>query len=181
MKASQKGELQAKSNEDLMEAYKKDDAMAFEILYERHSAQVLGYLKQKTRSVKQAQDLSQEVFLKLHRSRHLYNSMLPFTPWLFSITRSVFLDSLKKKSLEDLVENQDFDKITPVQESVELNAVDLSVLPEAQQQVVRLRVYDEATFEEIAAKLSTTPENARQIFSRAVKALKIILGEGRSK
>jgi RNA polymerase sigma-70 factor (ECF subfamily) len=170
--------LQILSDEDLMDSYVKDDSMAFEILYQRYAGQVVGYLTQKTRSPKSAQDLAQDVFLKLHRSRHQYNKMLPFAPWLFSIARSVFLDSAKKRSLEDVTEDQVFDKLAapamPVTESIPL---DLSVLPENQKTVVSLRVYDEATFDEIAQRLSTTPENARQIFSRGIKTLKTTFGK----
>lgn len=173
-------DLQKMSDEDLMARYVKDNQMAFEILYHRHAGSVVGYLSKKTHSAKLTQDLSQEVFLKLHRSRHLYNSMLPFSPWLFSITRSVFLDFAKKKSLENPTSQDEFDKMsTPVQSEAE--PIDLNLLPETQKQVVALRVYDEATFDEIASRLSTTPENARQIFSRAVKTLKSILGEGGNK
>lgn len=169
--------LQIMSDEDLMDSYVKDDSMAFEILYQRYASQVVGYLTQKTRSPKSAQDLAQEVFLKLHRSRHQYNKMLPFAPWLFSISRSVFLDSVKKRSLEDVTEDQVFDKIAAPNLFNESAPVDLSVLSETQKTVVSLRVYDEATFDEIARRLSTTPENARQIFSRGMKTLKSAFGK----
>lgn len=173
-----KKSLQIMSDEDLMASYVKDDSMAFEIIYQRYAGQVVGYLTQKTRSPRSAQDLAQDVFLKLHRSRHQYNKMLPFAPWLFSITRSVFLDSVKKRSLEDVTESQVFDKLAApnlVHESV---PVELSVLSETQKTVVSLRVYDEATFDEIAQRLSTTPENARQIFSRGIKTLKSAFRKG---
>lgn len=173
-------DLQEMSDEDLMARYVKDDQMAFEILYHRHAGSVVGYLSKKTQSAKLAQDLAQEVFLKFHRSRHLYNSMLPLSPWLFSITRSVFLDFAKKKSFENPTSQEEFDKMSaPAQ--TEAETIDLSLLPDTQKQVVALRVYDEATFDEIASRLSTTPENARQIFSRAVKNLKSFLGEGGNK
>ena len=166
----------AVSDEDLMKNYIKEDAMAFEILYQRYSGKVLGYLIQKTRSKVMAQDLTQDVFLKLHRSRGLYNPNLDFAPWLFTIARSVFLDSVKRRSLEDLTEAKDFEQIPAVIE-FEKTSLDLSSLPEIQKKVVGMRVYDEATFEEIAEKLSTTPQNIRQIFSRAVKNLKAVFGK----
>lgn len=166
------------SDEDLMDSYVKDDSMAFEILYQRYAGQIVGYLAQKARSSKSAQDLAQDVFLKLHRSRHQYNKMLPFAPWLFSITRSVFLDSVKKRSLEDITEDQVFNKLAAPNISTNESApVDLSVLSETQKTVVSLRVYDEATFDEIAQRLFTTPENARQIFSRGIKTLKSTFGK----
>lgn len=90
-----------KSDEDLMESYKMGEVVAFELLFERHSGKVLSYLSKRLQAPKEAQDLLQEVFFKLHRSRHQYNRTLPFSPWLFSITRSMWIDFLKKRRLED--------------------------------------------------------------------------------
>lgn len=171
-------DLQKKSDEDLMEMYQNGEAKAFEILYKRFSPQILGYLTKKSRSEKSAQDLAQEVFIKLHRSKHQYNLIYPFAPWLFSITRTVFLDYAKKRNLEDLVDQTDLENVS-APEIAETKEVDLGALPKAQRQAVSMRVYEEATFEEIALKLSTSPENARQLFSRGMKNLKAAFLKGR--
>jgi RNA polymerase sigma-70 factor (ECF subfamily) len=176
-----KSDLRNKSDEELMESYKTGETIAFEVLYERHSGRVQGYLQKKLFSPKEAQDLLQEVFFKLHRSRHQYNGTLPFSPWLFSITRSIWLDHLKKKSLEDATEQGKLEALQPV---VQVSRVSdagigqeiLDRLPESQKEAVGLRVFDEATFEEIATRLSTSPENARQLVSRGLKRLREIWG-----
>jgi RNA polymerase sigma factor (sigma-70 family) len=177
----EKSDLADKSDEDLMEIYKMGNAIAFEILFERHSSRVLGYLSKRLKFPKEAQDLLQEVFFKLHRSRHLYNRTLPFSPWLFSITRSIWLDFLKKRQLEDATEQEQLERMAFTTQEFEISASNagteiLSQLPSNQKEAVSLRVYDEATFEEIAIKLSTSPENARQLVSRGLKRLKMILG-----
>lgn len=162
-----------------MKSYQLGSEQAFEVLFKRHAGKVLGFLKKRTLGQKVQDDLLQEVFLKLHRSKHLYNSTLSFSPWLFSITRSVLLDALKKKNLEDPTDVNDFDQVaTGVENAV--SEVDLTQtfqnLPFAQRQVIQMRVYDEKTFEEIASKLSTSPENARQLFSRGVKKIRSLIG-----
>ena len=54
----------------------------------------------------------------------------------------------------------------------------LNILPSTSEKVVSMRIIDQATFDEIAGKLNTTPDNARQIFSRAIKKLrKSIVGK----
>jgi RNA polymerase sigma factor (sigma-70 family) len=171
-------DLETKSDEKLMESYQMGNATAFDILFHRHSARVLGFLSQRMNKKKEAHDLLQEVFFKLHRSKHQYNGTLPFAPWLFSITRSVLLDYAKKKNLEDLVDAKHLEQIPSIkQEQVDRDFTDvLGVLPETQRQAVQLRVYDEETFEEIAARLSTSPENARQLVSRGLKKLREVLG-----
>ncbi len=123
------------------------------------------------------EDLLQEVFFKLHRSKHLYNGSLPFTPWLFTITRSILLDYAKKKSREELTDINEIDKMA----SVELQNVDhqleslVSALPPPQAEAINLRIFDDKSFDEIASRLSTTPQNARQLFSRGIKKLKQVV------
>lgn len=170
-----------KSDEDLMEYYKVGEAFAFETLFERHSRKVLGYLSKRLHAPKEAQELLQEVFFKLHRSRHQYNRSLPFSPWLFSITRSMWIDYLKKRRLEDATDSEVLDRIATATIAVESSDISfgkeiLNQLPVNQKNAVSLRVYEEATFEEIASKLSTSPENARQLVSRGLKRLKQIWG-----
>ncbi len=176
-----KSGLREKSDEDLMESYKMGDALAFEVLFERYSGMVLGFLSKKLKIAKDAQDLLQEVFLKLHRSRHQYDRKLPFAPWLFSIARSVWLDSVKKRQLEDVTEANVLENMVSLDQGLAAatSGVDLAALnqlPASQREAINLRVIDDATFEEIALKLSTSPENARQLVSRGLKKLRNVLG-----
>ena len=180
-----KGDLKEKSDEDLMELYKLGNSMAFDFLFQRHSGQVLGYLKRRVSKDKDAQDILQDIFLKLHRSKHQYDRSLPFLPWLFSITRSVWLDSLKKKNLEYVTESEVIENMmnasnaNPVTFQTDSSGLDLKILnqlPATQKKAVSMRVIDDATFDEIGLKLSTSPENARQLVSRGLKGLRDLLG-----
>jgi RNA polymerase sigma-70 factor (ECF subfamily) len=168
------------ADEELMVFYQKTDVLAFNVLYARYSGRVLGFLMKKCRSDKVAQDLTQEVFLKLHRSKSQYDPKLPFSPWIFTMTRSVFLDTAKKRNLEDVTAPEAFDRIPAVERQTVDNSQEemLESLPAFQKQAVTLRIYDEATFEDIAARLSTSPENARQLFSRGMKLLKARMTKG---
>jgi RNA polymerase sigma factor (sigma-70 family) len=170
-----KADLSLRSDEELMEMYKVGNQLAFEILFERYSARVLGFLTGKLRSRNQAQDLLQESFIKLHRFKEKYDRSFPFAPWLFSIARTTWLDYLKKEKLDQqtLQTHGEINLEIPVSNTSADNSSEmLTTLPAAQRSAVSLRIYDEATFEEIALKLSTTPENARQLFSRGIKRLK---------
>lgn len=171
-------DLKTKSDEELMESYKSGSIAAFDLLFDRHSPRVLGFLIKRLYQKKEAEDLLQEVFFKLHRSKHLYNEKLPFLPWMFSITRSVLLDHMKRKRIEDPVDLIELENIPsnkaepPKQDFDEI----LKLLPQQQRQAISFRIYDEETFEEIAVRLSTSPDNARQLFSRGIKRLRLIFG-----
>ncbi len=177
--------LDSQSDEELMDLYRRGDSMAktaFQLIFERYGGRVLMFLSRRVPNSRLAEDLTQEVFFKLHRSKHLYNSTLPFSPWLFSIARSVMLDHLKRRDLEDPVgDASNFDKFPTTTESQPATGLNsepslaLGRLPEAQSEAIRLRVYENETFDEIALRLSTSPDNARQLFSRGIKKLRSLL------
>lgn len=174
-----KVDLTSLSDERLMEMFQSGSYPAYEVLFQRHSSRVVTYLAKKT-SLSQAQDLTQEVFLKLLKTKNQYNSKYPFLPWLFTITRNLLLDEYKKaeskissRSVNDEVLNQ----MPAHQESSQENPTydlteALKQLPPNQQEAIKLRYLQDWSFEEISTKLSTTEANVRQLISRGLKKLK---------
>jgi RNA polymerase sigma-70 factor (ECF subfamily) len=68
---------------------------AFDRLYGAIAGPLRRYLTALTRNGPEAQDLLQEAFLQIHRSRHTYDRAQPVLPWVFAITRHVYLMSLR--------------------------------------------------------------------------------------
>ncbi len=169
---------QSQSDEELMRHYKEEtNEMAFSLLFQRHSGRVLGFLAKKLSSLQLAQDLTQDVFLKLHRSRIQYVPTLPFAPWLFSIARSVWLDSLKKKQ-EEPTDHILLERLVPAIEPAfgpSNNDELIEQLLPHQKTAVSMKVYEDATFEDIALRLGTSPQNARQLVSRGLKRLREVM------
>lgn len=156
-----------------MVAYQLGEAEAFEILYDRYAPRVMGFLRARVKG--DAQDIFQATFLKLHRTRSRYDPSFPFLPWLFTICRSEMLDALKKRhrAEEKLVDNvPEFPQM-----HTELPEVSLAPLPAAQRAAVDLRYGSDLSFDEIAARLDTSPANARQLVSRALRLLRGIHGK----
>ena len=160
-----------------MVAYQLGEEQAFAALYKRHSGRVFGFIKSKIRDEAASRDILQSTFLKLHRSRSRYDRAFPFVPWLFTICRSEVLDSFKKSHRlhETLVAETPEPEFQPVADSTsELNLADL---PLAQREAVELRFEQDFSFEEIARRLNTSPVNARQLVSRAVRTLRGLYGK----
>jgi RNA polymerase sigma-70 factor (ECF subfamily) len=82
----------------LMTAYQGGSMDAFERLYAALAPPLLGYLTSLTRDRGRAQDLLQESFLQIHRSRHVYRRDLPVRPWVFTIARHVWLMDLRTRA-----------------------------------------------------------------------------------
>lgn len=169
--------LEAETDEELMLAYQKGDIMAYEVLYKRHSPRIYGYIRKQI-GEGLASDALQETFIRLHCSRHLFNQELPFLPWLFTITKNICIDTLRKEGR--------YPKTALLNEEI---AVALPTMPDThdwvgimmekisskdQQQAIHLRYFEDWSFEEIAEKLKTTPSNSRKLVSRGLKQLKEI-------
>ena len=168
------------SDEELMKDYQKGNEMAFATLYSRHSPRVYGYLLKRLRDKAFADDVFQAVFLKIHQSRKSYDPSLLFGPWLFSVCKSVMIDSLRKRNrtlgmLDDSHSGhiETFAAEAPIPSAA---IPSLDDLPEVQRRAVELRYGNDLSFEEIAKQLETTPSNVRQLTSRAVRKLKSWVG-----
>jgi len=161
--------------------YQNGNENAFRILYDRHSAKIYGYLKKRIKKVEEVNDIFQEVFIKIHRSKHLYNKSWPVLPWLYTVTKSVMLDQFKKnknyKYTEDIKLENMAAVALPLTDHLSEATNVMQHLPLSQKTAIQMRYIDENTFAEIAKSLKTTPTNVRQILSRGIKRLKQLISE----
>jgi len=79
-----------------MEHYADGDAGAFEELFRRFEARAYCYFIKRTRSPERAQDLYQELFLRIHRARDTYDPARAFTPWFFQIAHRLWVDDQRR-------------------------------------------------------------------------------------
>jgi len=168
------------SDEELMVLYQKGDFLAFEILYHRHSGRIYEYLKKKVSATEVAQDLLQEVFSKIHKSRDSYNKQFPFLPWVFTIARNTAFDFFKLRETKISTKSDSspelLNSLVGEAEQSEPNSMlgkILEKLPQRQKQVIERRYLDEWTFEQIASDVGTSEENVRQLISRGLKKLRL--------
>jgi RNA polymerase sigma-70 factor (ECF subfamily) len=71
---------------------------AFEALVARHHGRVYNFLWQLTRSVEDAEDLTQETFVRAYRGIHSFKTGSRFGPWIFTIARRSAIDALRRKT-----------------------------------------------------------------------------------
>jgi RNA polymerase sigma-70 factor (ECF subfamily) len=76
---------------DRMKAYLGGDIDAFDALYAAFAGRLRGYLLSQCRDAALADDLVQETFMQIHRSRRTYEPGRPVTPWVYAIARHVYL------------------------------------------------------------------------------------------
>src|SRR6202162_2921500 len=79
----------------LMLDVKAGDEASFELLLQRYRTPLVNFLYRRVRNREQAEDLAQEVFLRVYRAREDYVPSAKFTTWLFRIATNLALNSVR--------------------------------------------------------------------------------------
>jgi len=185
-----------RSDVQLMLGVKQGDEASFELLLQRYRRPLCHFLNRMVRDTAQAEDLAQEVFLRVYRARREYEPSAKFTTWLFRIATNLALNSLRdgrhrqsEISLDAPAEGEDGSEIpievadrTPVaeQQLVERDRVEvvrraISALPEKQRAAVLLHKYQELDYDEIARILGCSVSALKSLLFRAYEALRVEL------
>ena len=166
-----------------MEAYVEGKAQAFELLYDKISPRLFGYLLRLTGHRERAEDLLQVTFAKMHRARSSYLGGAPVLPWVFAIARRAFLDERRrsKSRKEELSADGALPEPPPeghappgVTEALE---VALARLPEKYREAVVLTKVTGLSVNEAAQVLGITPTAVKLRVHRGYKELRVSLEE----
>src|SRR6201990_1446681 len=79
----------------LMLDVKAGDEQSFELLLQRYRTPLVNFLYRMVRNREQAEDLAQEVFIRVYRAREEYVPSAKFTTWLFRIATNLALNSVR--------------------------------------------------------------------------------------
>ena len=168
-----------------------DDMDAFEQLVERHQHAIVGTVAKMLNSNADAEDIAQQVFIRLWKSAKRYKEQAKFTTFLYTVTKNLVFNESKKRSrrkqvsIEERAEDShleipDHQSRSPdntVLEAELRSAIDSAIaqLPEKQRLAVILRRYEQLSYEEIAAVLSLTVSAVKSQLFRARTSLKELL------
>src|SRR5271167_629849 len=85
----------ARSDVQLMLDVKAGDEASFELLLRRYRTPLVNFLYRMVRDTAMAEDLAQEVFLRVYRAREQYAPSAKFTTWMFRIATNLALNSVR--------------------------------------------------------------------------------------
>lgn len=172
----------------LMEQIGKGDHQAFRQLIERHQDAVVGTVAKMLGNLHDAEDISQQVFLRIWRNAKRYRPDAKFTTYLFTITRNLVFNETRRRgrkkevSADEREENphhqiEDRPERRPDAELLQSElqrAVDaaISSLPEAQRMAVVLRRYEQLPYEEISCVLNLSLPAVKSLLFRARTTLR---------
>jgi RNA polymerase sigma-70 factor (ECF subfamily) len=182
----------------LMLRVREDDAEAFELLVSRYQDRLLTVLQHLLGSPEQAEDLAQEVFLRVYRARKSYVPGAKFSTWMFTIANNLAsnarrslarrreinlqpadsgalgtgftLDQLAKES-SGMMPTRQLDKA----ETAQIVQLAMKTLNDRQRMAVLLSKFEDMSYAEIAETMGLTDKAVKSLLSRARANLRIVI------
>jgi RNA polymerase sigma-70 factor (ECF subfamily) len=192
---------QQPTDEELMLAYQGGSAEAFEELFARYRTRLFNYLRRSIGDPVQAEDVLQTLFLRVHRARATYQPSAAFSTWVYTIARHLVRDALDKERRERArrvttykSQREADEEPVPLEErSVDEHSTPetmlqrkelaarlqhaLLSLPLEHREIILLSKYAELSFSEIATIQGCSVTAAKVRAFRALKALRVALGD----
>lgn len=170
-----KKQFSAKALEDFKlidHAVLEGDEQAYAMLLDRYRRPVYHMILKMIRNVDDAEDLTIEAFAKAFKSLHKFKKDYTFSTWLFRIATNNTIDFIRKKKLDTMSLNTSYTddngdpvgidvrdgNLNPQEEAIKGQKIELiqmfvTKLPSKYQRLVRLRYFEELSYEEIATEL----------------------------
>ena len=173
----------------LMLRVREGDDTSFALLLERHRGPVVHFLYRMVQNQAVSEELAQEVFLRVYRSRTTYEPTAKFTTWLFRIATHVALNSIRDRKKEkghesldeemlDGMERQVADRQQTVEQElireVKLREVRQAIeaLPAKQRAAVLMHKYQALDYAQIADALRCSESAVKSLLFRAYESLR---------
>jgi len=188
----------ARTDVQLMLDVKAGDEQSFALLLHRYRTPLVNFLYRMVRNREQAEDLAQEVFIRVYRARADYVPSAKFTTWLFRIATNLALNSLRdtrhqrmevsldapvtvdseegdERPLDVAEKNPNIEEhlVQEAQREMIRHAIDK--LPEKQRAAVLLHKYQELDYGEISKILSCSESALKSLLFRAYETLRVEL------
>jgi RNA polymerase sigma-70 factor, ECF subfamily len=174
---------------ELMLRVKEGDGASFAILLEKHRLPVIHFLYRMVQDQGVAEELAQEVFLRVYRSRESYEPTAKFTTWLFRIATHLALNALrdgKHRRAEERLDDDSSDlpsrQVSDQRPSVEQRMLHqarmeeiqraVAMLPEKQRAAVLMHKYQEMEYSQIAKALNCSESAIKSLLFRAYETLR---------
>lgn len=159
-----------------------DSENAFQLIYDRHRNRIYQTAIRYLKSPVIAQDVVQDVFLKLWYHRKELDINQSIEAWLYSVTKNNLLNRIKKiagewkamKHVGNLTESLSENVESKLEESQhkELLVLAISRLSDQQQKVFKLSRYEMLTYTEIGEKLDISPLTVKTHMARALSSIR---------
>ena len=177
---------EARTDEELMLAYGRGDAAAFDALYRRHKAPLYRFLLRQCRDAAAAEELFQDIWMNVIRVRASYTVTARFSTYLFKLAHNRLIDHYRRNAPHALVSFDEHEEghdapapranLPHVAYDVRAEAARLlelvNALPDAQREAFVLQHESGMTVEEIAEATGVSRETAKSRLRYAIAKLR---------
>jgi RNA polymerase sigma-70 factor (ECF subfamily) len=183
---------QPEDDAELMRRVQRGDLSAFETLVDRHRQAVVNFAYRMLQDLTEAEDIAQAAFVQVYKAADRYQTSARFTTWLFTITRNLCLNELRRRSrhpADSLDQTRDDDSDVPLRQFEELRTAAppdallreeltakvetaVAALPENQRTALLLYQRDDLSYEEICGVLGCSLSATKSLIHRARETLK---------
>lgn len=169
------------TDEMIMEAVKNGDLQQASLLFERYNKRIFNFLARMTMDRTVAEDLTQNVFVRMIKYRHSYREGAKFQSWIYQVARNIFSDHYQetrnhRRGFVDVEKIQgvmaDSNETQMMDEREELLHRSLARLDEDQRELLVLTRFQHMKYEEVAAIMDTTVANIKVRVHRAIAKLR---------
>lgn len=169
------------TDKDLIIRYLKGDSKSFDFLVARYLKIIYNFVYKNVGGSADAEDITQEVFVKVWKNIKKFDRSKNFKPWIFQIARNTFIDFLRKKKsipfskFENekgknvLIENVATPSVNLIGELSDKKTLATAIknLTEKEQKIMNLR-YGGLSFKEIAAVLNESINTVKSRYRRGI-------------
>ncbi|MCB9229118.1 MAG: sigma-70 family RNA polymerase sigma factor [Deltaproteobacteria bacterium] len=161
------------SNEELLQSYAHGSFPAFDTFFRRNSQAVFLFIMSRSGDQREAEDILQETFIRIHKYIHRYDTKRSALNWVFAIARNQILTQIAKRTDyteldESIIESK---RTSGIEARNELISI-LSGLDENERNLILDRFLKEESYEEMSTKRNLTTANTRQKVSRILKKIR---------
>lgn len=181
------------SDEELMLRYGDGDATAFEALYRRHRGPLYRFLLRQVANASTAEELFQDVWMRVVNSRAHYEVRAKFTSWVYTIAHNRLMDFYRANGRAVLLDGEESEAAlenAPAEEiaadlrldrkrAAERLIAALAALPEVQREAFLMQQEGGMSLEEIAVATGVGRETVKSRLRYALARLRMILGKAR--
>lgn len=173
------------TDKQLLELISKDDQQAFAAFISRHWKNIFGHALVWLKSPEQAEEMAQDVFVKLWKSRQQISDVRNIESYLFIIARNTMISKIRDKLRDpDFINQQENeeqssrpDRMLENKETFTILMDGIGLLPAKRQQVFKMSRFEGLRNAEIAERLGMNKDTVKQYLAKAVAFLKAYLKE----
>lgn len=177
--------IKDQTDEVLLVKLKRGNIRSFEAIYDRYAPMVLNFVRKMIKDQMRAEDITQNIFMRLYVSRNSLEPGLSLKNWLFVCARNEALDVLRSKWAKDVA--KDVAKVQEIMEDAQVSVPEdemirresaaqlrtmVDDLPDQRAKILKMSKLDELSNREIAERLGLSVRTVEKHLELALKDLR---------